>query len=151
MLRNTALTTMSTSAQRPSSDQLARIYAFRSITTFINAIEKSSRTERSFVFSDTKNTLSPQELQQLRINTALSVCAVRHFEVIAVLSSSEKTAAGISSSYIVTVNPKVPVNSMLPNDVLYYQTSEPDFEIPRLVSGKGDDLINPNDFIRICL
>ena len=135
---------MSASVQRPNSD-----HAFRSITTFIHAIEKStSRTKDQFVFSDTKDELTPEDRQQLRVNTALSVCAVREWEVIAVLSSSKKTAAGISTDYIVTVNPKILNDNGLLDDILHYQTSEPDNAIPRSISGKGENLKNLDDVVR---
>jgi hypothetical protein len=91
-----------------------------SFYSFLTPSKNPPEQKGLLFFSDMKNTLLPEELQQLRINTPLSVCAVQDFEVIMVLSSSEKTAAGVSSSYIVTVNLKVLVNNMLPNNVLYY-------------------------------
>lgn len=140
---------MYTSSQRPSSDPLTKNYAFRSITTFIKIIEtrSASRTasESRFFFCNRVNNLTSTERLQLRLNTALSVCAVRNLEVIAVASSSDKTA-GISSSYIVTVNPKFSDDILLASDVLYYQTT--DSETPHLVSGKGGYLTDPTNFIR---
>ena len=149
---------MSTSAQRSSFDRLTADYAFRSITTFIQVIERKSGSRTSsepefFFTNDTTDDLTSTERQQFRINTALSVCAIRKSEVIAVLSSREKTA-GVSNGFVVTVNPKCPTikdcKHLLPQDVLVYQTTDSDDAMPRLVSGKADKMlfINSTNFFK---
>jgi hypothetical protein len=142
----------SESAQQLNSDRITRIHAFRSITTFIRIIEttSASRTasEPRFFFTNTPDTLTETERQQLRFNTALSVCAVRNLEVVTVLSSKDKTD-GISNSYIFTVNPgHLASGKIISNDVLYHQTTDSDDATPHLVSGIGEDLANPAKFIR---
>ena len=143
----------SESAQRLSLNRLDMIYAFRSITTFIRIIDlkSASRTasdlEPNFYFTNTpNNNLTSTERQQFRINTALAVCAVRDQEVLTVLSSRDKTA-GISNSYIYTVNPRSASGKPL-DDVLYYRTTGSDDAMPHLVSGKGQNLGNASKFIR---
>ena len=145
----------SESTQRPSLNRVDMIYAFRSITTFIRIIDLKSASwtdlepnilEPNFYFTNTPNNLTSTERQQFRINTALAVCAVRDQEVLTVLSSRDKTA-GISNSYIYTVNPRSASGKPL-DDVLYYRTTGSDDAMPHLVSGKGQNLGNASKFIR---
>ena len=48
--------------------------------------------------------------------------------MITILSSSKKTAAGVSTNYIVTMNPKVTNNNGLPDDVTIPQTFQDHFQ-----------------------
>jgi len=146
---------MSTPAERSSFDQLRLDYVFRSLTTFTGVIESKTASQTAadpeFLFCNSEN-CPPADHRQFRINTALSSCAVRKDEVIAVLSSIEKTA-GISSSYIVAVNPKIPCDQnrhLLPSDALLYVPDPARRNgFPELISGKGEEtfLNRPTDFI----
>ena len=142
------------STHNMSFDRLTKDHVFRSITSFLSIIEgRTSRTasDPRFYFTNTKNDLTAMAHRQLCINTALSVCAVRSQEVIAVVSSSDKTA-NVSRSYVVTVNPKRPSDNKhsISTDVLFHQTLDDDNAMPHLVSGKGNEafLKNPNAFIQ---
>ena len=79
------------------------------------------------------------EQHQFWINTMLLVCMVCKDEVITFLSSTEKTA-GISSNYIVVVNPRYPNDRknlhLHQHNALVYQTMDSDNKTPHLVSGK---------------
>jgi hypothetical protein len=147
---------MSTPAQQSSSDRLASDYAFRSITSLLQVIETRSvsrtASEPPFIFSNTnlKNFLTQTLRHQLRINTALSVIAVRTVEVVTVMSSTEKTA-DVSNDYVVFVNPRLPIlnKNLQPHDVLVHQTTGSDVTIPRVVMGKADEFFLSNsDFVQ---
>lgn len=132
---------MSGSAQHPIFDQHKEDILFRSITSLLQVIKENSAsqtaTEAPFFFCNAKNhNMTPEERHQFRINSALSVCAVRNEEVLTVLSSTKKTADHISSSYVVVVNPssKKHLESC---DVLSYRI-ESNPKVPHLVSGQAD-------------
>ena len=142
---------MSASTQQSSYDRLTGDYAFRSISSFIHVIKAKSAlqtaSEPQFFFSNKKNNLTPMEQHQFRINTTLLVCAVCKDKVITVLSSTKKIA-GISSSYIVIVNPRYPLDRknlhLQQHDALVYRTMDSNNTTPHLVSGKVDKLFLSN-------
>jgi hypothetical protein len=136
------------STQRSSID-LDLDHAFRSITGMIAIIESKSASRIAskppFLFCNTETDLTDSQRQQFRINSALSVIAIRDVEVVTVLSSVEKTADA-SSTYVVAVNPRSPSDhrnkNLLRDDVLLYQTTDHDDDdaLPQLVLGEAEDL-----------
>jgi hypothetical protein len=144
-----------------SSLDIRRDNAFRSITGMIFVLETKSASRISskppFRFCNNTDDLTESRRQQFRINTALSVIAIRAEEVVTVLSSIEKTA-DTSSSYVVVVNPRLPKDPKnkhtQPHDILFYQSD--DDKTPCLVSGKAADEVtsgNPygSNFLGACL